>query len=47
MAVDQDRARAVQLGFKKATSGLSPDEEQELAQLNQKIAMQNAGIGGS
>jgi hypothetical protein len=39
MNVDAMKARAMSLGFKKATAGLSPSEEQELSELNRKIAL--------
>ncbi len=42
MAIDADKARAAQLSFKKATSGLTPEEEAELVALRQKIALANA-----
>ena len=42
--IDQLKARAMQLGFKKSTSGLSAAEERELLELQQKIAMANVGL---
>jgi hypothetical protein len=44
MNIDQLKARAMQLGFKKSTSGLSAAEEQELEELTRKIAMANIGL---
>ena len=44
MPQDADKARMVQLGFKKATQGLTPEEEAELQALRQKMAAQNAGM---
>ena len=46
--VEQDslKARIAQLSFKKATAGgLTPAEEWELADLMQKLALQNAAAG--
>jgi hypothetical protein len=39
MAQDPLKTRAYQLNFKKATEGLTPEEEKELARLRQQIAM--------
>jgi len=43
--IDSLKARAMSLGFKKATSGLSPSEEAELERLNRQIALNNAAGG--
>jgi hypothetical protein len=41
MALDERKGRAMQLGFKRSTSGLTPDEEKELDDLNKELAMEN------
>lgn len=41
MARDPDKVRAVQLGYKRSTQGLSEQEEKELEELNKRMAMQN------
>jgi len=45
--IDALKARAASLGFKKATQGLTPQEEVELSQIERQLAMQKAGFGGS
>lgn len=39
MSYDPDKARAVQLGFKKQTEGLSSEEEKELERLKVKASI--------
>jgi hypothetical protein len=39
--MDAEKGRAIQLGFKRSTTGLSPEEEKELKDLNQKFAIDN------
>lgn len=45
--LDPIKTRLVQLGFKRATEGLTPEEEKELADLKRKQAMQNAMAGNN
>lgn len=43
--LDSDRIKLTNLAFKKATTGLTPAEEKEMADLQQKIALANAAAG--
>ena len=43
--VDQIKARLAQLSFKAATQGLTPEEQQEMAELRKQLAMEQAKQG--
>jgi hypothetical protein len=45
ISLDPVRGRIISLGFKKATEGLTPAEEQELARLKQQEALRRAQEG--
>lgn len=45
LQIDPIKARLVQLGFKRATSGLTPEEEAEVKRLNQELALAKAAGG--
>jgi ribosomal protein L29 len=46
MPVDNIKARMAELGFKKATQGLTPAEEKELAELKRQLAMERLRDNG-
>ena len=45
MSVDAIKARLVALGFKKATQGLTPEEEKEMAELSRMMDLEKAKQG--
>lgn len=45
MSIDADKARLISLGFKKATEGLTPEEEKEVQMLKDKLAREKAVKG--
>ncbi len=47
MSIDVDKARLIQLGFKRATEGLTPEEEKEMQMLKDKIARAKAMAGSN
>lgn len=45
MSLDADKGRLISLSFKKSTQGLTPEEEQEMQMLKDKIALAKAQGG--
>lgn len=45
--VDPQKARLIELGFRKATSGLTPEEEKEYQRLKQEQAAAAAAAGSN
>lgn len=43
--LDTRKGRLIQLGFKKATEGLTPEEIQEMAKLQRELALEKAQGG--
>jgi hypothetical protein len=41
MSMNPDKARAVQLSYKRSTQGLSEQEKRELDELSKRMAMEN------